>query len=242
MAADPLTRVSAETYYQNWGSDARPVLLGCSDGRLYVVKGRHKGRVPINDHIVGRLGGLISAPVTEIALVDVPQELISLEPNMKHMTAGVSHGSLWIPDCTDRMGFDYAGLPENRQRFPLLAILYSWAGVWSDHQFIYKKAPPHIVYSVDHGHFFPQGPNWSLPALANAPTAVVDPVFNACGFSQAELFEAARKLESVNQGEIAGIVAGVPDDWGISNDETTGMTEYLSRRRKELLSAMGISS
>ncbi len=149
MAVDPPIRVTAETYYQSWGSDSRPVLLGCNDGRLYVVKGHHKGRVLVNDHLGGRLGGLIGAPVTEIALVDVPQQLVSLEPNMNHMPTGPSHGSLWIPDCTDRMALDYAGLAENRQRFSLLAILYSLVGVWSDHQFIYKKAPPHLVYSVE---------------------------------------------------------------------------------------------
>jgi hypothetical protein len=41
-------------------------------------------------------------------------------------------------------------------RFASIAIFYGWLGA-NDRQFIYGKNAPYKVYSVDHGHFFPNG-------------------------------------------------------------------------------------
>ena len=241
MAIAPPAIVTAHTYYRSWASNSAPVLLGCSDGALYVVKGHQKGRVLVNDHLVARLGELLSAPVTAAALVDIPQALINIEPQVAHMPSGKSHGSKWIEDCTDRLTFEHAHLPENRHRFALLAILYSWAGCWSDHQFIYKKALPHEVFSVDHGHFFQSGPDWTISGLQGAPPAVLDPVFNACALTPVELRSAGRSLKSVDLSDVSAIVNWIPTDWGLASDERAVMIDYLVRRHGQLLTALNVS-
>jgi hypothetical protein len=57
---------------------------------------------------------------------------------------------------------------DNKYRFAAAAVMYSWLGA-SDRQFIYGKAGSHKVYSVDHGHFFQNGPNWTIASLSAAP-------------------------------------------------------------------------
>lgn len=62
-----------------------------------MVKGTQAGRVLVNDQIIGYLGQMIEAPVGEVGLVDVSQELIDGSAEMSHMPAGTSHGCFWIP-------------------------------------------------------------------------------------------------------------------------------------------------
>jgi hypothetical protein len=56
-------------------------------------------------------------------------------------------------------------VPDNRPRFAALAVLYGWIPA-GDAQLIYRQTVSHLVYSVDHGHFFPGGPNWTLAGLS----------------------------------------------------------------------------
>ncbi len=116
------------------------------------MKSMDAGRMIVTDHIVGRLGHAVSAAVGAPTLVDVPADLIAAEAQMAHMTAGVAHGSRWIPDCSQG-GIEHVVVPENRDRFARLALLYGWV-VAADRQFIYQNQDPRLVHSVDHGHFF----------------------------------------------------------------------------------------
>lgn len=238
MAITHIATVTAHTYHKTWPTNSRPVLLSASDGNLYVVKGRQNRRVAVNDHLVARLGGLMDAPVTTAALVDLPQMLIHIEPQLTYMPVGISHGSRWIPDCTERLTFEYAHLKENRHRFASLAILYSWAGCWSDHQFIYRKSSPHLVYSVDHGHFFPAGPPWTITSLFGSPSATIDPVFSDCNLSRNDIRKAATTFKVINVVDITTIVNGIPASWGISPDERTAMIDYLARRHSRILTLL----
>ena len=189
----------------------------------------------MNDHLVARLGGLIGAPVTTPAFIDLPQMLIDMEPQLTYMPTGISHGARWIPDCSERLTFELAQLPENRHRFASLATLYSWAGCWSDHQFIYRKAHPHYVYSVDHGHFFPSGPAWTISSLRGAPSAVADPAFAACNLTSGEIRKPASVFRAINLSDVTTIVNGIPGGWGITGDERKAMVDYLTRRHSEIL-------
>jgi len=235
--------VRAVTYIRKWDhADSEPALLTCDDGQAYVVKslrvhGISNGRVIVNEQIVGRLGARLGAPVGEVRFVDVPDELIAAEPDLAHLSTGIAHGSLWIPHCTDREGLRYTTVPANRARFALLAILYTWVGA-KDQQFIYRTNVPHLVYSVDHGHFFPRGPYWTITSLHVDPLAELDPTFAACRFSRAERSRARGALDKITHQTIAEAVAAPPDAWGISMQERIAMAEYVARRRAELISLL----
>lgn len=226
---------TAYTFLKKWGSASAPVQLRCDDGQEYVVKGPQTGRVAVNDQIVGRLGEALGAATGRVGLIDVPAELIAAEPELSHLTAGLCHGSLWIRDSTERLGFEHADIPQNRQRFALLAVLYGWV-VANDHQFIYLKMPPNLVFSVDHGHFFPGGPNWTRDSLATAPRAEADvAIAGACALTEEELRTACGELVSIDSRTIAGAVATPPDQWGILLEERVALAEYLARRQSEML-------
>lgn len=195
----------------------------------------------VNEHVVGRLGHALGAPVGAVALVEVPQELISLQPEMQHMPAGVSHGSRWIPRCTEREGLIHTDVMENRARFAQLAVLYGWA-IAGDHQFIYENEPPHLVHSVDHGHFFPGGPDWTEASLGTAAPPYLDHVIaGGCAFSQEELAEACGRLGAIADSLIADVVAGPPPDWGVADEERLVLAMYLATRRDQFVASLSAS-
>ncbi len=181
---------------------------------------------------------MIHAPVPEVGYVDVPQALITIEPRLAHMAAGISHGSVWIPDCSEREGLQNLSDQENRARFARLAVLYGLVQA-SDHQFIYKKVPPNLVFSVDHGHFFPNGGDWQVVDLQNAPHAATDnDIVVGCQLTRNEIDDARSSLRVVTEEQIAETAAGPMDHWGVSIDERIAVAIFVDRRRQELLAGL----
>jgi hypothetical protein len=236
--------IRATTYLQSWPSNSRPVNLMCEGGVKYVVKAlqvnrvAEMGRVLVNDQVTARLGELIHASVPHAALIDVPAELIANQPEMSHMIAGVAHGSQFIENVTDRAGIEHAAIAENRPRFALLAVLFGWIGA-QDHQFVYSKTAPQLVYSVDHGHFFPGGPAWTEASLAAAPPSQPDTqVTNACNTAQPELHHALQALSAIGDEALMSVVSLPPDEWGLTMAERIALVTFLKRRRAELLTLL----
>lgn len=227
--------IGAGTVLKSFPTFSKPIVMACADGREYVVKGRQVGRAIFNDQVIGLLGRALAAPVGEVHLVDVPQALIT--PDIQHLVPGVSHGCVWIPGCTERQGIMHVDVADNRPRFARLAILYGWAFA-NDHQFLYKNTQPHLVYSVDHGHFFPGGPNWTTATLAGTAAATADAqITTACRLTDFELREAFRQLVNIDASTIARGVAVPPDEWGVPMDERIALATYLAARRNQLLAA-----
>ena len=236
--------VRAETYLRSWPSHSKPVALMCEGGGKYVVKAlqanriAEMGRVLVNDQIVARLGELIQASVPHVALIDVPAELIAHQPEMSHMMAGVAHGSQFVENVTEREVLAHVAIPENRPRFALLAILFGWIGA-QDHQFVYSKSAPELVYSVDHGHFFPGGPAWTELSLAGAPQPQPDiQITNACNTTQPELHQAIRTLAAVGDEALVSVVSLPPDEWGLTMGDRVALLNFLKNRRAGLLAML----
>jgi hypothetical protein len=230
----------AETYTGLFfQSDSKPVVLICSDKKEYVVKGRHRMRAIANEQLVARLARALGAPVPDTVFVDVPKALVDANPDMAHMPPGVSHGSLFQgKDCTERAWLEraeLAKLPANRPRFAPLAVLYGWVHS-VDNQLIYKKSPPEVVFSVDHGHFFPGGPAWTAQTLSQAarPEPLKD-ICAACDLGPGDLATALGALRQVDKVVIAEAVAMPPDDWQFDLDLRAAAAKYLYRRRGQLL-------
>ncbi len=228
------------TYYlgKTYPSCSRPVLMSCSDGNDYVVKWFNPPRMLFNDQVVGILGRLIGAPVPEVRLVSVPGSLAT-DSALRHIQGGICHGSQFLRQVSEsREYFTFTTVRENRSRFALLAVLYGWAFVGHDHQFLYGTQPPRLVYSHDHGHFFPRGPGWSTASLQKAPTAALDSlIIEKCDLNEDELQPAIQSLHKATNEAIAGAVAAPPEDWGVSLDERVALAEYLASRRDVLISS-----
>lgn len=237
--AQPEEPILAITFRRGWNSAARPVLVRGIDKNEYVIKGKQAGRQIINDQVVARLGLTIGAPVGKPQLVEISAELIAEDPSYDYLTPGTAHGTLYVADCfDDRETGKYASQSENRARFALLSVLYGW--VYSgDPQFIYKKARPNLVYSVDHGHFFPGGPNWTASNLQQAPDAELDRyLVSTCKLTSEEIEQALLVLNTVTEDVIIQAVAAPPSEWGLTIDERVTLVTYLLKRKQELLALL----
>jgi hypothetical protein len=234
--------VTAVTYRNvKWATFSSPVLLGCDDGKDYVVKGKQgkeARRAMVNEWIAGTLGGLLEAPVKEISLVEVPADLIDAQRNdLGHLSAGVSFGSVYVPNCSPRAWLQHQDVAENKPRFARLAVLYGWIQS-NDHQLIYEQSNPQLVWSVDHGHFF-AGPSWTVASLASSgPATTCAEIVNGCQVAPEQLSEVKSNLQAITPEKIAWVVAGPHDTWEITIDERIAMAQYLERRKGELIAVL----
>jgi len=217
---------------------SKPVIFHCSDGEDYYVKAKVVGRAVdtlqamISDHVVANLGKILGAPVATPRLVEVTKEIITKYPDAEHMVPGVAHGTLAISRCSERENIKH--IDANRDRFALLAALFGWVHA-GDHQFIYKNAPPHLVFSVDHGHFFPGGVNrTSLKFEENCNPEIDLHLSQQVKFNDEEIKKAISNLESITDSDIAQAVSSLPDDW-ITMDERIEMADYLAKRRDAMI-------
>lgn len=228
---DPPEVIVADTYLRKWGTSSQPVLLTCPGHGDFVVKGPVAGRAAVNDQIVGRLAEIANCPTGRPALVEVTQTLIDNEPEMAHFTAGVWHGSGFLVGYSESQGNSFQMTAENRPRFASLAILFGWM-VPNDPQFIYANTAGQEVASVDHGHFFAGGPNWTIGSLAAAPPAAPDPgVIAGAGLTPNEVEAARVAFAAASNAQIALAVATPPDHWGLTHDERLAMARHLADRR-----------
>jgi hypothetical protein len=231
----PPVTTRALTFLKAWPSYSRPAAISCDDGHVYIAKGRPGiERSIVAERIVGYLAVLLNAPVPAVMLIDI-EDLRVAEPQMVDFAQGrLAHGSRDAGEpCSDRMGLQHGFAVENRARFAALCVLYSWC-LSSDQQVIYGNAFPNLVYSVDHGHFFAGGPQWTIPTLQGAPPAVQDAFFAALNLTDAEMRDARRRLLVVGPDQIAAAVAAPPADWGVALQERIVLAEYLLQRKNQL--------
>jgi hypothetical protein len=241
----PRESVRAISYLKAWRTKAEPVWLQCDDDNSYVVKGLQAGRQITNDRIVAHVGRSLGAPVGKPKLVEISTELVKVEPRLGHLPPGLAHGTLWIPDCRDSWELLGTGEQENRGRYALLSALFGWV-INHDPQFLCRKHPPRLVYSVDHGHCFAGGPDWTVESLKASPEMNSEMSlelallagFTSCHFRVGEFQQMLRSLKDVGEQAIFLAVASVPEEWGITMEERVVLVEYLVLRRQGLLSVL----
>jgi len=237
--------VVAETFRGAYQTFSKPVVLECSDGRDYVVKGRFVQerlrirsipRAMFTEQVVGRLGGAMGAPVGRVVLVDLPEHLLRDDARLVHLRPGIAHGSELLDSVHDNYVIEQPAL--NRSRLALLALLFGWFEA-SDQQYLFDDDPPFRIYSVDHGHFLPGGPDWTTVSLrrASVPEADVQVLGSAALGPDIgpDLIAASERLRGIDDAEIVRAVAAPPDTWTVSVPERMELAKFLSRRRDQLV-------
>jgi hypothetical protein len=240
--------LTAKRFIQRRGhSFSAPVDIMCDDERVYVVKparpNRHDQlRGLFNDHFIAHLGMVISAPVGEPALIHIPQVMIDNQPELSDVSSSIpAHGSVLIQNCSDRLNFEHADQSYNRGRFQAICALYGLC-YCGDFQVIYANTPPHIVYSVDHGHFLPGGPTWTVESLKSAGKgSLFADIIQHCGLTADEQKEAARLLCNVTDAVISNTLTIPPMEWGVSTDERVSLMDLLIRSRNDILGQHGLT-
>jgi hypothetical protein len=178
---------------------------------------------------------MLDAAVCEPCFVSIPESLRAIEPELHDVSAGLSHATAQIASCSDRGGLSNLDEPLNRNRFAGLCVLYTWLHA-GDHQMIYSLVEPRIVWSVDHGHFFPGGPNWTGDTLAACgPIARLEPLFDVLGLEAADYKTYVERLSELDDQKIRDVVDTPPDEWGVGGQERLALADFIVRRRRELI-------
>jgi len=215
---------------------SKPISIKTEDDEIYIVKGRQNGRMIVNEQVVGFLGEVIGAPVPSVAIIDIPEIIIKENPTIQYMQSGLSHGSLYMEGYSGRKVIEHTDVPENKSRFAKLAVLYSWI-MASDRQIIYEEDSK-LAISVDHGHFFPGGPNWQASNLQNNHQVTLDPFFDPCNLTSLDFEPISDILKAIQCETIAKAVARPPSIWGLSEDDRIELAIYLNERHTNLVSLL----
>jgi hypothetical protein len=248
-AQDPSDPLEARNYYGPVSSSASsPQRFGCGeDDQLYAIEFRNNahgdGRALVAEHLAGRCGSLLGAPVAEIAVISVSNDLVRdglvvLAGDGRQAESGLQHGSRWVQPFGDRKGIEY--IEENRTRLGALQVLYSWLLCTADHQLLYRDEPPHDVLSVDHSEMLPGAVGgWTPAALsAESDNVVLDAFFDPAGLGESDREAAAQALERASEEDIAASVAGPPAEWGLDETDRIALAQYLVSRRGRLLEVL----
>jgi hypothetical protein len=224
-------------------SASSPQKYQCGSNRdLYCVKFVNNthgdGRALVAEHLAGRCGKLIDAPVGAVALVNVPTHLtkgVTLTDGTTAVEAGIQHATRWRHSFSDKQGIAYTG--QNRRRLGALQVLYTWVLCTGDHQLIYANADPFEVLSVDHSEFLPGSAGQWTPALLQQSSAsvIADPFFDQAALGSTDRAPALRALRRLHEPDIARAVAAPPSSWSIAAADRIDLADYLWRRRQLVL-------
>lgn len=209
-------------------------LAEASDRRRWWVKPQNNlqgPRVIVTEYVVASAGYLIGAPVCEVAVVEIPEEIAGWEfrPGA-HLEPGLAHASLAVDDAQEARALEYRDRDDNERRHAGVCALYDWC--WGgDDQWLYCETDDRKLYSHDHGWYLPEnGPDWSqatLLARVDEPHPAGYPTTN---LDQAELFALAGGLNAPLRQPLVDLLMTVPASWPVKDSGLEALGFFLERR------------
>lgn len=231
---DPIRIVALSTDREDRGGGGSKPFVGFDgDGQRWWIKADNNpqnGKVIVSEHIVGRMGELMGAPVCRVAVVEIPPDLEGEEyTSGRQLQAGLTHASLEVSGTENRKkSLRYPTADDNACRHVAILALYDWC--WgNDAQWLYSAPRDHAVYSHDHGHYFPGGPNWTtekLQATVDVPHEL--PTDVELDANEAERI--ASRIEGLDPAQIVKVLEGIPTMWPAENGELEVVGWFLERR------------
>jgi hypothetical protein len=196
---------------------SKPFLISASDDRHYWCKAPNNPQgpmVPLNEQIVARLARLVGIAVCEPALIAIPSDLAGIQIDAGYILSEcVAHGSHAVEGAIEVRGnLEHRSEDDNAVRHAGYIALHDW--LWGgDTQWLRVASDANRYYSHDHGHFFPQGPNWTSASLAASVDTPHPAPWATDGLSAVELLRVADRLEALTEEEIAANVEDLPEEW-----------------------------
>lgn len=208
-------------------------LARASDGQRWWVKPQNNlqgPKVAISEYVVGRMGSLIGAPTCEVRLARIPDEIAGWEFRQgARLEAGYAHASRNVEDAQLLRSLDYRQRDNNRQRHAGVIAIYDWC--WgADDQWLYSQTDDLKLYSHDHGHYFPGGPDWSEATLVPHVDEPHQPAHSTDDLDQNALKGFAVRLEQVDRGDLVPILSSVPSSWSVTETDLESLGYFLERR------------
>lgn len=207
-----------------------------TDGEIYWIKMRsnwQSDRVPATEQIISGAGQLIGAPVCESVLLEIPKDFEGERlDNGTVLHSGVVHASRDVGVCAFKKWHEpeFRLQDDNRRRHGGYFALYDWC--WGDDmQWLYDLNDDRKTYSHDHGHFLPGAPDWTERTLADSVDVPHELQADGAGLDDTELLAIAARLDSLTQTQLAEVLARIPLEWPVSDQELEFVGAFLDHRR-----------
>lgn len=209
-------------------------LAADDNGKKWWVKplnNQQGGKVIVTEQIVGRMGALIGAPVCEVGVVRLPEEISGWEfrPGAQ-IQPGLAHGSAAVDPVVEDRSLAHRDRDDNRRRHVGIIALYDWC--WGgDPQWLYAEANDRMVYSHDHGWYLPEeGNDWDEVTLVTRVDEPHVPAWPIGGLDADELTRLATVLSAVSTHDLIEILREVPLSWPATTGELETLGWFLERR------------
>ena len=227
------------------------VLAKCSDGSFYVVKFKNNPQglnALVSEVVTARLGRFLGLPVPEYAFVDVSESLIKQSPAIGielgstrcSYQGGLQFGSKTAIDSAgttqvvDYMPKSLVCWVDDLPTFAGAMVLDAWTGNTDFRQVVFVKSRHSMVFKpffIDHDRslapFFDPQSERSLPA-AHFPEFY--DFVRGWGSFEPWLTLA----ENADCDELKRTVTNFPTEWGVSDQLSGPLLEYLLKRRSEI--------
>ncbi len=254
-----LPTVRAVEFVQRMRGASQPHLLRCENDENYVVKFQNNPqhvRILANELLAGRLAKLIGLPTPDLAIVDVPVELVEKSPTLRFnfgnrselCASGRQFGSQFPGRTSRTLVVDF--LPDSLlRRIPNLAEVFlgayvfdKWTCNCDGRQLIFYRSvdddsPAYSVLLIDHGFCFNDG-EWNFP---DSPIRSLYPrrlVYESVrGLQSFEPY--LSKIENLEDSALRACAREIPAEWcGDDPRKVHRLMERLYERRRRLRQAI----
>ena len=159
------------------------------------------------------MGALLGIAVCPVKTVEIPEELAQSGWEIRagsgrKLEKGTAHGSLAVPDAIETRQLDKRDQDQNAVRHVGLLALHDlcWG---SDLQWLVCTSQQHAYHAHDHGHFLPNGPEWSEAALKEAIDKPHEHGDNGVGLDKEAVAGVASKLDGLTQEALVEVLSKV---------------------------------
>lgn len=183
--------------------------------------------------VVAGVGRLLGAPTCRSQVIKITDELAALGWEFRpgtSLTAGLGHASEAVPDATEVRGAPgRRSDDDNRRRHVGLAAVYDlcWG---ADDQYLHSTTDLWKIYSHDHGHYLPGGPQWSADVLRSDADLDHEVPFDFAGLRADDVEEVAAAVDRLNRSALASVILGVPTEWGTPDEDLAALGHFLETR------------
>jgi len=247
----PIVR-KAKTYVGKMHSGkSKPLLFEATDGTQWVVKYKNNPqgiRILVNEWVASNLAQLLSLPSPECSLIMLDKQLLEIESTSipgttTKVEVGLSFGSRYIDNADNNPTRYQMDRLDNTGIIPGIIVMDTWIDNPDrddrDRNFSNIIVSPSSIRSKYTLHLIDLGKvsssHWTANELLNRKTALNlrghNRLFAPLILGRPVFQPFLEVLESVSAEEIESVVATVPDEWNLSQEEAAVLVKFLKQRK-----------